>query len=79
MLEDQDLLITGVAFGDADYPRTLQRYIVDITASHGSLRLRRYDSLQVYNITRDGAVNGTEEPFDTLMVTSRVRTFACAC
>lgn len=73
VLEDMPVLIPGVSFSDADYPKSRQRYRVTITAQHGNVMLERYDLLQVFNITRDGYVNGTEQDFDSLIIASNVR------
>lgn len=83
VLEDTPLVITGVAFNDVDFPGVYQRYNVDITAQYGSVEIQRYDRLQVFNITRDGFVNGTEEKFDDILHAADVclpsAPFCCVC
>jgi hypothetical protein len=72
-LEDLQLPVP-VSFNDIDVPRTIQRYLVEITANHGTLQLQRYNRLQFFNDSRDGFNVGTEEDFDDLVFDSQVGT-----
>jgi hypothetical protein len=75
VMEDLQLKVP-VSFSDIDVPRVIQRYLVEISAGHGTLQLQRYNRLQFFNISRDGHVDGEEEDFEALIASTQVR---CMC